>query len=84
MALAGLLHRLADLRRASRSAKAAAPTRWQPQLGRVFTGMANKWWVDELYQRRHRPPLSAGCRAFLANPVDLGLIDGIVNGLGTG
>lgn len=50
-------------------------------LGGLFRGMENKWWVDELYgvifvQPYHR------LANFLANPVDLGVVDGIGNGIG--
>ena len=79
------------------------------RLGRIFTGMENKWWVDEFYAwlivrpyKRfaafladtidwkfwhdwvHDSAIANGFRAlahFLANPVDLGVIDGIANGL---
>ena len=79
------------------------------RLGRVFTGMENKWWVDEFYAWLIVRPYKrfAGFLAdtidwkflhdwvhdsavvntfrwfarFLANPVDLGVIDGIANGL---
>jgi NADH-quinone oxidoreductase subunit L len=79
------------------------------RLGRVFTGMENKWWVDEFYAwlivrpyKRfaafladtidwkfwhdwvHDSAIANGFRAlarFLANPVDLGVIDGIAKGL---
>jgi NADH-quinone oxidoreductase subunit L len=79
------------------------------RLGPVFTGMENKWWVDEFYAwlivrpyKRfaafladtidwkfwhdwvHDSAIANGFRAlahFLANPVDLGVIDGIANGL---
>jgi NADH-quinone oxidoreductase subunit L len=81
----------------------------QPYLGPVFTGMRNKWWVDEFYnwlilhryvalanglsqvvEERfwhdwfHDTVIAKSFRwltRFLAQPVDLGLIDGIANGL---
>lgn len=81
----------------------------QKTLGAVFTGMHNKWYVDEIYdflilrpyQRLasfladtldwkiwhdwfHEKGIRDGFRAitrFLADPVDLGVIDGIANGL---
>ena len=81
----------------------------QARLGAVFTGMQNKWLVDEFYawliirpyQRLaafladvvdwrflhdwvHDSLITNGFRGlarFLANPVDLGVIDGIANGL---
>jgi len=81
----------------------------QPYLGPLFTGIQNKWWVDELYDwlilRRyltlarflaevvderfwhdwfHENVLYKSylwLSGFLARPVDLGIIDGIGNGL---
>jgi NADH-quinone oxidoreductase subunit L len=78
-------------------------------LGPVFTGMENKWWVDELYWAIILNPYVVLSRfmatvvdwrfwhdwfhdtviarsfqrltQFLAKPVDLGVIDGIANGL---
>jgi NADH-quinone oxidoreductase subunit L len=47
----------------------------------LFHQLANKWWIDEFY----RATFVRGFRGlsnFLANPVDQGLIDGIVNGFG--
>lgn len=50
-------------------------------LGPVFTGMEKKWGVDEFYQAVVVRPYQAFAQ-FLAYPVDLGVIDGIPNGLG--
>ena len=78
-------------------------------LGPVFTGMENKWWIDELYWAVILNPYIALSRFLaeqvdwifwhdwfhekviagtykwlskgLAGPIDLGLIDGIANGL---
>ena len=50
-------------------------------LGGVFRAMNNKFKVDELYQAMIITPYSKAAD-FLAKPVDQGLIDGIVNGLG--
>lgn len=89
--------------------KEKQPDPLNQRLGRVFTGMENKWWVDEFYAwlivrpyKRfaafladtidwqfwhdwvHDSAIANGFRAlarFLANPVDLGVIDGIANGL---
>ncbi len=53
----------------------------QARFPALFKPLENKWWVDEFYQSTvilgHRVLSS-----FLANVVDQGLIDGIVNGLG--
>jgi len=81
----------------------------QSILGPVFTGMKNKWWVDELYELLfinryidlarflsvtldwkvwhdwfHDRVIGAAYRQgarILAQPIDLGIIDGIANGL---
>jgi NADH-quinone oxidoreductase subunit L len=78
-------------------------------LGPIFTGMENKWWVDELYWAVllnpyiklsqflaevidwrfwhdwfHDTVIARSYRAmarFLSGPIDLGIIDGIANGL---
>ncbi len=52
-------------------------------LGPVYRGMEHKWWVDELYRHDLRAPLRTADPLSLAQPVDQGLIDGIVNGLAT-
>ncbi len=51
-------------------------------LGGLFTALQHKWWVDELYQAVILRPYRK-VSEFLANPVDMGFIDGIANGLGT-
>jgi NADH-quinone oxidoreductase subunit L len=78
-------------------------------LGPIFTGMENKWWVDELYWAVILNPYISisrflgevidwrfwhdwfhdsfiargykGLAAFFSGPFDLGLIDGIANGM---
>ena len=78
-------------------------------LGPIFTGMENKWWVDELYWAVilnpyiklsrflaevidwrfwhdwfHNSVIVRGYNSlarFLSGPIDLGIIDGIANGL---
>ena len=88
------------------------PDPLEARLGKLFTALNNKWWVDEFYawlilrpyQRFatfladvidwrflhdwvHDSVITRGFRAFanfLANPVDLGVIDGIANGLAGG
>ncbi len=80
-------------------------------LGPVFTGMENKWWIDELYWAVILNPYVALSRflaeqvdwifwhdwfhekiiagtyirlsKFTSGPIDLGLIDGMANGLAT-
>jgi NADH-quinone oxidoreductase subunit L len=53
------------------------------KLGPVFTGMEHKWWVDELYQTIILNPYKAFA-LFMAEPVDLGVIDRIGGGLAAG
>jgi NADH-quinone oxidoreductase subunit L len=53
------------------------------KLGLVFTGMEHKWWVDELYQAVILNPYKAFA-LFMAEPVDLGIIDRIGGGLAAG
>ena len=50
-------------------------------LGPLFRALERKWWVDELYQAVIVRPYN-GLAEFLAQPVDQGVIDGLVNGLG--
>ncbi|HZU86452.1 MAG TPA: proton-conducting transporter membrane subunit, partial [Anaerolineaceae bacterium] len=50
-------------------------------LGPVFTGMQNKWWVDEVYAFLLVRPYQA-VAGFLAGWLDQGVIDGFFNGLG--
>lgn len=52
-------------------------------LGPLFTGMENKWWVDELYAVMILNPYKAFAQ-FMAEPIDLGLIDRIGGGLAAG
>ena len=52
-------------------------------LGPVFTGMERKWWVDEFYQAILLNPYKAS-RSFMAEQVDLGVIDRIGGGLAAG
>jgi NADH-quinone oxidoreductase subunit L len=56
--------------------------RLAPVLGPVFTGMQNKWWVDELYGFLLVRPYKA-VADFFAGWVDQGVIDGFFNGLGS-
>jgi NADH-quinone oxidoreductase subunit L len=53
------------------------------KLGPVFTGMERKWWVDEFYAAIILNPYRAFA-LFLAEPVDLGVIDRIGGGLAAG
>ena len=49
-------------------------------LGRLFTSLQNKWYVDEIYQKVFIGPYYA-ISDFLTRPIDLGVIDGVANGL---
>jgi NADH-quinone oxidoreductase subunit L len=52
------------------------------RLGKVYIGMQNKWWVDQLYQAMFVRPYQL-LSEFLAQPVDLGGIDAIGDGIGS-
>ena len=49
-------------------------------LGRLFTSLQNKWYVDEIYQKVFIGPFYI-ISDFLTHPVDLGVIDAAGNGL---
>ncbi|HMD90965.1 MAG TPA: NADH-quinone oxidoreductase subunit L [Anaerolineaceae bacterium] len=53
-----------------------------PILGKVYNGMQNKWWVDEVYQVLFVRPYQS-LSELLAQPVDLGAIDAIGNEIGS-
>lgn len=52
-------------------------------LGPVFSGMENKWWVDEFYGKVILTPYRWLSDLF-AGPIDLGGIDQVGNGLANG
>ncbi len=52
-------------------------------LGPIFTGMEHKWWVDEFYQTILLDPYKSFSQ-FMADKVDLGVIDRIGGGLAAG
>jgi NADH-quinone oxidoreductase subunit L len=54
--------------------------RRDPALGRVGAFLEQRWYVDALYDRLIVAPGHALAR-WLAGPVDLGIIDGAVNGV---
>lgn len=81
LALAGL--GLAWLIYAGKMRKAEDPDPMKSKLGPIFTGMEHKWWVDEFYQALILNPYKAFSE-FMANPVDLGVIDRIGGGLAAG
>ena len=57
------------------------------QLASAFSGLYNliynKYFVDEIYDATVVGPIVAGSRTVLWRGIDQGLIDGIVNGVGT-
>jgi len=63
---------------------AARPQTADPLQARspsLFSALEHKWWVDELYENTVLRAYKA-LSGLLAGPVDMGLIDGIVNGFG--
>ncbi len=50
-------------------------------LGPLFTAFEHKWWVDEIYDVLFLTPYK-DISQVLAQPVDQGLVDGMVNGIG--
>ncbi len=53
------------------------------RLGGLYTLVYNKYFVDEIYAAAVVNPLISGSRTVLWKGVDAGLIDGIVNGVGS-
>ena len=51
-------------------------------LRKLPTILENKWYVDEVYNRGIIDPITAGSREGLWKIFDIGLIDGLVNGMG--
>jgi NADH-quinone oxidoreductase subunit L len=64
---------------------------WQPSMsdamarafGPLYRWVYNKYYVDEIYGATVVKPLIGGSRLLLWKGVDAGLIDGIVNGVGS-
>jgi NADH-quinone oxidoreductase subunit L len=52
------------------------------RLGALYQLVYNKYFVDEIYQAAVVQPVIRGARSMLWQKVDVGLIDGAVNGLG--
>jgi NADH-quinone oxidoreductase subunit L len=61
----------------------ALPESIASSLGGLYTLVYNKYFVDEAYDAAVVHPLIAGSRSILWKVFDVGLIDGIVNGVGT-
>ncbi len=60
------------------------PGKLTSALGGIYTLVYNKYFVDELYDGTVVRPLMEGSRAVLWHGLDQGVIDGAVNGAGTG
>jgi len=58
------------------------PARVTARLGGLYTLVANKYYVDELYERTLVRPGYVLADRLLYRVIDAGLIEGIVNGLG--
>ena len=67
----------------SRKTEKGAADPLKKVLGPIFTGMENKWYVDEIYSVLILNPYKAFAQ-FMAEPVDLGVIDRIGGGLAAG
>ncbi|MGH9476340.1 MAG: NADH-quinone oxidoreductase subunit L [Terriglobales bacterium] len=61
--------------------KPAAPRRLAASMHGVYELILNKYWVDELYGALITRPLASFSRTVLWRGVDVGLIDGAVNGV---
>jgi NADH-quinone oxidoreductase subunit L len=59
------------------------PERIVASLGGLYTLVYNKYFVDELYDAAVVNPMITGSTAVLWHGMDQGVIDGIVNGVGT-
>ena len=53
------------------------------RLGIIYKAVYNKWYVDEIYDAAVVHPVVEGSRSVLWKGADAGLIDGIVNGVGS-
>ncbi|HUX68772.1 MAG TPA: NADH-quinone oxidoreductase subunit L [Terriglobales bacterium] len=58
------------------------PDQLAASLGGLYQLIFNKYWIDELYGAAITRPLAAFSRVVLWRGVDVGLIDGAVNGVG--
>jgi NADH-quinone oxidoreductase subunit L len=58
------------------------PARVTARLGGIYTLVANKYYVDEFYERTIVGPGYALSDKLLYRVIDAGLIEGVVNGLG--
>ena len=62
--------------------KPDAPAAVAARLGGIYTLVANKYYVDELYERAIVRPGYALADKLMFRLIDAGLIEGVVNGLG--
>jgi NADH-quinone oxidoreductase subunit L len=61
----------------------ALPDRIASTFSGLYNVIYNKYFVDEIYDATVVSPIVAGSRTVLWKGVDQGVIDGIVNGVGT-
>jgi NADH-quinone oxidoreductase subunit L len=59
------------------------PGRIATRLGDLYPTVMNKYYVDEFYQQGLVDPIVDGSRTVLWKGVDVGIVDGAVNGAGT-
>ncbi|MCU1284617.1 MAG: dehydrogenase subunit [Acidobacteriales bacterium] len=59
------------------------PARIAHNLGNLYTTVLNKYYVDEIYQEAVVDPIVEGSTDILWRGVDVGIVDGAVNGAGT-
>jgi NADH-quinone oxidoreductase subunit L len=64
-------------------AKPALADSFASSLGGLYKAVYNKWYVDEIYDATVVHPVVNGSRTVLWRGADVGLIDGMVNGIGT-
>jgi NADH-quinone oxidoreductase subunit L len=62
--------------------KPELPGRVTAGLGGLYNAVYNKYYVDEAYQLAVVDPIVDGSRSFLWRIMDVGIIDGAVNGAG--
>ena len=62
--------------------KPAIPEALASDLGGLYKLIYNKYFVDELYDVTVVEPVVQGSKTVLWRGIDVGLIDGIVNGIG--
>jgi len=59
------------------------PDRIAASMRGAYRALLNKYWVDEAYYATLINPIVNGSRAVLWRGIDVGIIDGLVNGAGT-